>query len=59
MRAEMIKCMQYWITECDIDGFRCDMAHLVPLDFWVDAQRECETIKTIILAGRMRSAGIS
>lgn len=47
MRAEMIKCMQYWINECDIDGFRCDMAHLVPLDFWVDAQHECEKIKPL------------
>ncbi len=47
MRAEMIKCMQYWITECGIDGFRCDMAHLVPLDFWVDAKAQCETIKPL------------
>ena len=47
MREEMIKCMQYWITECDIDGFRCDMAHLVPLAFWVDAQRECEKLKPL------------
>ncbi len=47
MREEMIKCMQYWITECDIDGFRCDMAHLVPLAFWADAQRECEKLKPL------------
>jgi glycosidase len=47
LRAEMIKCMQYWVNECDIDGFRCDMAHLVPLDFWVDAKQQCETIKPL------------
>jgi glycosidase len=47
LRMEMIKCMQYWITECDIDGFRCDMAHLVPLSFWADAQRECEKLKPL------------
>ena len=47
LRAEMINCMQYWITECDIDGFRCDMAHLVPLDFWVDAKQQCETLKPL------------
>lgn len=45
MRAAMIECMQYWIKEVDIDGFRCDMAHLVPLDFWMDAKQQCETIK--------------
>jgi glycosidase len=47
LRAEMIKCMQYWITECDIDGFRCDMAHLVPLDFWVNAKQQCEKLKPL------------
>jgi glycosidase len=47
LRAEMIRCMQYWINECDIDGFRCDMAHLVPLDFWVEAKQQCETIKQL------------
>ncbi|HSR39111.1 MAG TPA: alpha-amylase family glycosyl hydrolase, partial [Phnomibacter sp.] len=25
----MINAMKYWITETDIDGFRCDQAHLV------------------------------
>jgi glycosidase len=48
LRAEMIKCMQYWITECDIDGFRCDMAHLVPLDFWVDAKQQCKKIRPLL-----------
>ncbi|HAI84364.1 MAG TPA: 1,4-alpha-glucan branching protein, partial [Chitinophagaceae bacterium] len=24
------------------DGFRCDMAHLVPLDFWADARKTIE-----------------
>jgi glycosidase len=47
LRAAMIECMQYWIRECNIDGFRCDMAHLVPLDFWVDAKQQCENIKPL------------
>ncbi len=47
MRNAMIKAMQYWVKECDIDGFRCDMAHLVPLDFWVNARKECEQIKPL------------
>lgn len=33
MRSAMIKAMRFWVQECDIDGFRCDMAMLVPLDF--------------------------
>ncbi|OYU54037.1 MAG: 1,4-alpha-glucan branching protein [Chitinophagaceae bacterium BSSC1] len=47
MRQAMIKAMQYWVRECDIDGFRCDMAHLVPLDFWVHARKECDAIKPL------------
>lgn len=47
LRAAMIECMKYWINKCDIDGFRCDMAHLVPLDFWVEAKQECEITKPL------------
>ncbi len=47
MRQEMIRSMQYWINECDIDGFRCDMAHLVPLDFWKDARSNCDHLKPL------------
>jgi len=34
MRAEMIKCMQFWVEEVGIDGFRCDHAMGVPASFW-------------------------
>jgi len=44
MRMAMINAMKYWVTECKIDGFRCDMAHLVPLDFWVEARKQCDAI---------------
>ncbi len=26
--------MKWWITETDIDGFRCDVAGMVPNEFW-------------------------
>jgi glycosidase len=47
LRQEMIRCMQYWINECNIDGFRCDMAHLIPLDFWVEARSACDELKPL------------
>lgn len=47
MRTEMISAMQYWVGECDIDGFRCDMAHLVPLDFWIDARSSSDHLKDL------------
>jgi glycosidase len=47
MRNAMIGAMQYWVREFDIDGFRCDMAHLVTLGFWKDARAQCEKIKPL------------
>lgn len=47
MRAALIGAMQYWVRTFNIDGFRCDMAHLVPLDFWYSARKACETIKPL------------
>ena len=34
LRKGMIDAMQFWVDECDIDGFRCDLASWVDLDFW-------------------------
>ena len=34
MRQAMIDDMLYWIEEEDIDGFRMDVAHGVPVSFW-------------------------
>jgi len=47
MRKALTDAMQYWVKECDIDGFRCDMAHLVPLDFWIDARTQCDALKPL------------
>lgn len=51
MRRAMIACMEFWVKECNIDGFRCDMAHLVPLDFWRDARRHLDKIKPLFWLG--------
>ena len=42
LRRAMIDAMKFWVNTCGIDGFRCDMAHLVPLDFWKQARTEIE-----------------
>ncbi len=47
MRNALIGAMQYWVRDFKIDGFRCDMAHLVPLDFWIDARKAAETIRPL------------
>ena len=43
----MIRAMQFWIETCEIDGFRCDMAMLVPLDFWKEARTKLDRIKPL------------
>lgn len=34
MRRAMQQAMLFWVDSIDVDGFRCDMAMLVPTDFW-------------------------
>ena len=41
----MIDAMKYWINNFDIDGFRADLAHLTPLDFWKKARTSIEPLK--------------
>ena len=44
-QGAMIAAMQYWITDFDIDGFRADLAHLTPLQFWKDARLQLSPFK--------------
>lgn len=46
MRKEMIEAMKYWISEADIDGFRCDYTDGVPADFWTDAINAVRALKS-------------
>ncbi len=34
MRDAQLDAMLFWINEMDVDGFRHDVAHNVPIDFW-------------------------
>jgi len=47
LRTHMIEAMKFWVTTCDIDGFRCDMAMLVPLDFWRRAREVLDQEKKL------------
>ncbi|CAN5519987.1 alpha-amylase family glycosyl hydrolase [soil metagenome] len=51
MRAEMIDAMAFWVRNTGIDGFRCDAAAMVPLDFWVDARNALRKIRPVFLLG--------
>jgi glycosidase len=45
----MTDAMLYWLREMNIDGFRCDVASLVPTPFWVQARRALEQIKPVFM----------
>jgi glycosidase len=46
-RKAMISDMSYWLKTANIDGFRCDVAMEVPVDFWNDAFAQLGKIKPI------------
>jgi len=49
MRREMIRSMQFWGEECDIDGFRCDVASWVPDEFWAEVRPALDKIKPVFM----------
>lgn len=49
LRKYMTNAMKYWIREYDIDGYRCDIASFVPIDFWETVRKELDTIKPIFM----------
>jgi cyclomaltodextrinase / maltogenic alpha-amylase / neopullulanase len=49
LRDYMITMMKYWVQTCDVDGFRCDVAWNVPVDFWETARAQLESVKPDIM----------
>jgi glycosidase len=41
--------MKYWVAEAGVDGYRCDVAGFVPLDFWNNVRAELEAIKPVFM----------
>ncbi|QKG51297.1 alpha-amylase family glycosyl hydrolase [Hymenobacter sp. BRD67] len=49
LRQYMVNLLCYWVREADVDGFRCDVAGLVPTDFWDEARLALEAIKPVFM----------
>jgi glycosidase len=45
----MLDALKFWVVEADIDGYRCDVAGMVPLDFWETARMELDKIKPVFM----------
>lgn len=48
LRKELINVLLYWAS-LGVDGFRCDVASFIPLDFWQEARKEVEKINDNII----------
>jgi glycosidase len=49
LREYMIAMLKYWIKEAGVDGFRCDVASMVPTDFWEQVRDELAKVKPDIM----------
>ena len=49
MQDSMINAMKFWITNTDIDGFRCDVAWNVPDTFWKKCIPQLKAMKNIFM----------
>jgi len=49
LRNYMIEALKFWVNETDIDGYRCDVAGMVPLHFWQNVRRALDVIKPVFM----------
>jgi glycosidase len=53
---EMEQVMAYWVEEFDIDGYRCDVAYMVPNAFWKSSIERLRDIKPVIMLAEAAGA---
>lgn len=49
VRRQMTDALRFWITEADIDGYRCDVAGEVPTDYWEEARPQLQALKPVMM----------
>ena len=55
VREYMTEAMKYWVREVGIDGYRCDVAGFVPVDFWNNVRRELDAIRPVFMLAEWES----
>jgi len=52
LREYIISYFNYWLADMKIDGFRCDVSEMVPMDFWNDLRKNFKSnnIRPFMLA---------
>ncbi len=49
LRKFMTEALVYWIKETDIDGYRCDVAGMIPVSYWNEAVPQLQQIKPVFM----------
>ena len=49
LRKYMIRMMRHWVEDIGIDGYRCDVAEMVPTDFWETSRGELDKIRPVMM----------
>ncbi|WP_370087831.1 alpha-amylase family glycosyl hydrolase [Ekhidna sp.] len=49
MQSEMIDALRFWVKEADVDGYRCDVAGFVPMEFWNRAKDSLDVDKDLFM----------
>ena len=55
VRKYMTDALKYWVKEANIDGYRCDAAGFVPVEFWNSARHELDKIKPVFMLAEWES----
>ncbi len=45
----MTDALRFWVRECDVDGYRCDVAEKVPTEFWNEARASLDSLKPVFM----------
>lgn len=53
-----IAAMAFWVKEADIDGFRCDVASLMPIPFWIKARAQLDRLKPMFMLAESNDPAI-
>ena len=58
MREAMGDALKFWISETNIDGYRCDVAGEVPTDFWEWIRPQLDDIKPVFMLAESEKADL-
>jgi len=45
----MKEVMRFWVEDIGIDGYRCDVSEMVPIEFWEEAREMLDDIKPVMM----------